>query len=149
VAPKLAAAITAERAGDTATAATLYDIVVTVDPSYVGAARGLARCRAAGGDVAGALAAYDRVPVAHRAHADAQLSAVELLIASGQFQQAGQRLTALNGLDERRRLGVEAELYEGVVRALSTGSLKADARSNVGNRPLTERSMRLGLEAAL
>jgi serine/threonine-protein kinase PknG len=149
VAPKLAAAITAERAGDTKTAAALYDIVATVDPSYVEAARGLARCRAAGGDVAGALAAYDRVPVAHRAHADAQLAAVELLIASGQFQQAGQRLTTLDGLDDRRRLGVEAELFEGAVHALTSGTLRPDATTSVGNRPLTERSLRLGLEAAL
>src|SRR5204863_3907830 len=44
VAPKLAAAIAAERAGDQAGAAALYDAVVSIDPSYVGAARGLARC---------------------------------------------------------------------------------------------------------
>jgi serine/threonine-protein kinase PknG len=149
VAPKLAAAITAERAGDMKGAAALYDTVVSVDPNYVSAARGLARCRAASGDVAGALAAYDRVPVAHRAHADAQLAAVELLVASGEFQQAGQRLGALSSLDERRRLGVEAELYEGAVRALASGKLKPDPRASIGNRPLTERSLRLGLEAAL
>ena len=73
-------------------AAALYQIVVAVDPGYVGAARGLARCRAAAGDVAGALAAYDHIPPTHRAHAVAQVEAVRILVTAGHFADAAGRL---------------------------------------------------------
>ena len=63
----------------------LRDRSSAVDPGYVAAARGLARCRAAPGDVAGALAAYDRIPATHRAHAGAQID-------SGAHAQRGRPL---------------------------------------------------------
>ena len=149
VAPKLAAAVTAERAGDLAAAAALYETVVSIDPSYVAAAQGLARCRAAAGDVAGALAAYGRIPVTHRAHAEARVEAVRLLIRSGRFQEAAEQLTTADGdLDQHRQLAVEAELFEAALRALASGAAKPSS-ARLRNRPFTERGLRLGLEDAL
>jgi serine/threonine-protein kinase PknG len=150
VAPKLAAAITAERAGDLAAAAALYDTVATIDPNYVAAAQGLARCRAAAGDVAGALAAYARIPSTHRAWAEAQVEAVRMLIRAGRFQEAAEQMAAVADLDQRRRVEVETELYEAALRAVTAGTPSPNgATRTLGDRPFNERGLRLGLEDAL
>ncbi len=148
LAPKLAAAAAAEGAGDLATAAALYQLVVTVDPGYVTAARGLARCRAAAGDVAGALAAFDHIPATHRAHAVAQVEAVRTLVAAGHFADAAGRLGALP-VDPRHRAELEADLYESALAALAAGSLATAKGDRLGGRHLDERGLRLGAEDAL
>ncbi|MGI8807307.1 MAG: tetratricopeptide repeat protein [Acidimicrobiales bacterium] len=150
VAPKLAAAVAAERAGDVAGAERLFETVVSIDPNYVAAARGLARCRAATGDVAGALAAYGRIPTTHRAHATAQIEAVRMLTGAGQFQQAAEHLSAITDLDPRRRHQIEAELYEAALRSVAgSGQPSASPGPSLNGRPFNERGLRLGLEAAL
>ena len=149
VAPKLAAAVTAERAGDLAQAATLYDTVVSIDPNYVAAAQGLARCRAAAGDVAGALAAYDRIPSTHRARAEAQVEAVRMLIGAGQFREAAEQLSSVTDLEPRRRVEVEAELFEAALHSVTNGTPPPAGARTLGDRPFNERGLRLGLEDAL
>jgi serine/threonine-protein kinase PknG len=148
VAPKLAAATVAEGAGQLPVAAALYETVVSIDPNYVAAARGLARCRAAAGDAAGALAAYGRIPTTHRAHADAQVEAVRMLIKAGQFHQAAERLGATAEVDEQHRLEVEAELFEGALHAVAAGRAPQGGPALDG-QPFSERGLRLGLEDAL
>jgi len=148
LAPKLAAAAAAEGAEDLAAAAALYQVVVAVDPGYVTAARGLARCRAATGDVAGALAAYDRIPTTHRAHAAAQVEAVHTLVAAGHFVDASGRLAALP-VDSRRQAELEATLFESALAALSAGALVPSRGDRLGGRELDERGLRLGAEEAL
>jgi serine/threonine-protein kinase PknG len=142
-APRFAAAIAFERADNLAAAAALYEAVVTTDPSYIGAARGLARCKAGSGDVAGAVAALDRIPATHRAHADAQVTAIRTLIHAGEFDDAARRLGQSPNLD------VEAELYEGALAAVQSGKLLEKSSDRLAGRPVTERSLRLGLEDAL
>jgi serine/threonine-protein kinase PknG len=149
VAPKLAAAFTAERAGDPARAAALYGTVVTIDPNYVAAARGLARCRASAGDVAGALAAYDRIPSTHRAQSTARVEAVRMLIGAGQFTQAADHLAATTDLDQPHRLEVETELFEAALRVLNGPGAASAPKQPIQGRPFTDRGLRLGLEAAL
>ncbi|MDQ6727904.1 MAG: serine/threonine-protein kinase PknG [Actinomycetota bacterium] len=149
VAPKLAAAITAERAGEVAAAAALYETVVTIDPNYVAAAQGLARCRAAAGDVAGALAAYERIPATHRARSEAEVEAVRMLIGSARFQEAAEHLAAAADLDQRRRVEVEVELYEAALRAVGARVPATGGPRTLGDRPFTERGLRLALEEAL
>jgi serine/threonine-protein kinase PknG len=141
VAPKLAAAVAAERSRDLAGAERLFRTVVSIDPNYVAAARGLARCLAAFGDVAGALAAYGLIPTTHRAHAAARIDAVRMLSAAGQFQQAAEQLAAITDLDVRRRYEIEAELYE--------AALRSGKPQSVNGKPLDERGLRLRLEKAL
>jgi serine/threonine-protein kinase PknG len=80
LAPKLAAALAAERAGWTARAADLYDVVSSVDPSVTSAAFGLARCRLALGDVEGAVAAYQRIPAGSSAYQAGQIAAARVLV---------------------------------------------------------------------
>ena len=62
LAPKLGAAMAAELAGDPAEAAGLYQLVAVVDNGYVTAMFGIARCRAALGDIDGAVAWLGSIP---------------------------------------------------------------------------------------
>ena len=150
VAPKLAAAITAERAGQLDVASRLYDTVVQVDPSYIAATRGLARSRAAAGDVTGALAAFDRIPTSHRARAAAQIEAVRMLTAAGRFAEAETRLAHAT-LDGGRRAQLEAELFVAARHRLTDGAGQAGVAfpPSLGGQPFTVRGLSLGLERAL
>lgn len=147
LAPKLAAAIAAERAGNVDAAAVLYDIVSTVDPSYVGAATGLARCRLKANDLPGALAAFSRVPSTHRAHGEAQLAAVRALVGAARFAEASQIL------EQARTAGREAaqldvELFEAALAGLTSGSVKAQPSVTIRGQKLDEPGVRHGLERA-
>lgn len=146
--PKLAAAFATEQAGSHDVAAWLYEVVVGVDPSYVAAARGLARCKARAGDVVGELAAYDRIPPTHRAYAAAQLDAVRTLIRADRYPDAGTRLDRLE-VDDLSRAQLEVELFEGAVDALKGRRLRPSAAASVIGCPFEERSLAFGLEGAL
>lgn len=148
LAPKLAAGLAAERSGLLATAAALYGVVAAVDPTYIAAASGLARCRMGVGDVDGAMAAYDQIPKTHRAYATAQLEAVRTLIGSGQHVRAGERLERLD-VDELRRAQLKVQLFDAALEALLAGTLAPSPSTDLGGRPLDERNLRLGLEEAL
>ncbi|HEX2047940.1 MAG TPA: tetratricopeptide repeat protein [Acidimicrobiales bacterium] len=147
LAPKLAAAIAAERAGDVERAAALYDVVSTVDPSYVGAATGLARCRLKAGDVPGALAAFSRVPSTHRAHGEAQLEAVRALVGADRFAEAGQVLERLQAAG-REAAQLDVELFEAALRGLTSGAVKPQPSVVVRGQRLDEEGVRQGLERA-
>ena len=147
LAPKLAAAIAAERAGNVAAAASLYDVVSTVDPSYVGAAIGLARCRLKSGDVPAALAAFGRVPSTHRAHGEAQLAAVRALVGADRFAEAGQVLERIQAAG-REAAQLDVELFEAALSGLTTGTVKAQPSVTVRGQPLDEPGVRQGLERA-
>ncbi|HVL04438.1 MAG TPA: tetratricopeptide repeat protein [Acidimicrobiales bacterium] len=147
LAPKLAAAIAAERAGNVEAAAALYDIVSTVDPSYVGAATGLARCRLKAGDVPGALAAFSRVPSTHRAHGEAQLAAVRALVGAARFAEASQILEQVQAAG-REAAQLDVELFEAALTGLTSGSVKAQPSVRVRGQTLDEEGVRMGLERA-
>ena len=83
----------------------------------MGADTGLARCRLAAGDVAGALAAYGRVPVTHRSYADAQIDAALALIGQARFTDASAVLDRLD-VDEVRKTRLEVNLLEAAVTAV-------------------------------
>ncbi|HET6950281.1 MAG TPA: tetratricopeptide repeat protein [Acidimicrobiales bacterium] len=145
LAPTLAAAVAAERAGHGGAAAVLYDLVSSVDPSYVAAVAGLARCRVAAGDVPGALDAYNRIPRSHRAYAQSQLDAVRTLFAAGRYDEASARLATLD-VDERLRVEITIEL---VTRAFDDARSGPPPGRSFNGRPLTERTARGELERSL
>jgi serine/threonine-protein kinase PknG len=147
LAPKLAAAIAAERAGQGEAAARLYDVVSTVDPSYVGAATGLARCRLKAGDVPGALAAFSRVPSTHRAHGEAQLAAVRALVGAARFAEASQILEQVQAAG-REAAQLDVELFEAALAGLTSGSVKPQPSVTVRGERLDEAGVRQGLERA-
>ena len=73
LAPKLALALACERGGEGDIAEGLYRTCASTDANYVApAAFGLARIRAARGDVAGAVQALDLVPSTSRSYPEAR-----------------------------------------------------------------------------
>ena len=116
LAPKVALGFAAEAAGDAAAARYYFQLVWTVDRSYVSAGFGMARACLAGGDRVAAIAAVAAVPETSSHHAAAQIAAVRLLVAGGaglsaaDLSQADTRLGRL-GLDDndprRHQLAVE------------------------------------------
>jgi serine/threonine-protein kinase PknG len=124
LAPKLALGVACEYAGEVGAAAEWSDAVSQTDPGYTSAAFGLARCRLAMHDRAGALAAYDRVPDSSSAHLDAQIARIRCL--SGGDPSIDDLLaagTSLDGLalEGEQHLRLALRLLEAGLRLAATG----------------------------
>ena len=153
IAPKLAIGLASECAGDHADAARWYEIVSRSDPSTTSASFGLARCRLALGDRAGAIAAYERVPDTSSGYLDAQTARVRFLSARGNgvaptlddLFAAGAILAQLT-IDDAQRDRLTADLLEAALDLTMAGRAPdRDGRVLLGHR-LHERDLRLALE---
>jgi len=130
-----------------------YDVVSRTDPSYTAATFGLARCRLATGDRAGALAALERVSASSSAYVDAQVARIRTLLGDERnggpelvdVHEAAEALAALP-IDPERRTALDAELLAAALALVTSGSVEPDHSVFVLERPLTEREVRLGLE---
>jgi serine/threonine-protein kinase PknG len=162
LAPKLALAFAAEAAGGEAglrAARHYFQLVWTVDRSYVSAGFGTARAYLASGDRVSAIAAVAAVPETSSHHAAAQIAAVRLLVAGGtglsdaDLQQADQRLGRLS-LDDTdpRRHQLAVEILRAALDWVSDGPA---APARAGGQPAAERilgcepnerALRFGLE---
>jgi serine/threonine-protein kinase PknG len=152
LAPRLALALAAEAAGDRVTAARYYQLVWTVDRSYVSAAFGLARVRLAAGDRPGAIAAIAAVSPTSSHHLAAQIAAVRIQLARpdghagltpGDLQAAGARLGQLT-LDAGRQQQLTAEVLQTALGTALAGQLAGSGQ--LLGCELTERALRFGLE---
>ena len=105
LAPKLALALACERGGEPAIAEGLYRTCASTDANYVApAAFGMARIRAARGDVAGAVAALDLVPSTSRSYPEARrLRAVQLYESGQGLPALAQAMDSLQGVPWSRR----------------------------------------------
>ena len=103
LAPKLALALACERGGEGDVAERLYRTCASTDANYVApAAFGLARIRAARGDVAGAVAALDLVPSTSRSFPEARrLRAVQLYESGQGLPALAQAMDSLQGRPPR------------------------------------------------
>jgi serine/threonine-protein kinase PknG len=153
LAPKLALAFAAEAAGDRPTATRYFQLVWTVDQSWVSAAFGLARTRLAGGDRAGAIGALGAVPARSSHYLAAQIAAVRLhvtpdpgqaLVSADDVQAAGSRLSRLNLDDEARQLHLTGEVLKAALDCAAAGQ-SLGSGSLLGCAP-DERALRFGLE---
>jgi serine/threonine-protein kinase PknG len=153
LAPKLGLALAAENADQVGDAASWYEIVSRIDPSFTAATFGLARCRLAAGDLDGTLAAYQRVPDSSSAYLEAQVARIRCLSSAGnavpptleRLIQAGSILEGVQ-LDAEQRARLSAEVLE---PALSLTQHDGDQRrATLLGRPVAERDVRLGLEGA-
>ena len=142
VAPKLALAFAAEAAGDLPAARHYFQLVWTIDRSYVSAGFGTARAYLASGDRVSAIAAVAAVPETSSHHAAAQIAAVRLLVASGaglsvdDLHQADQRLVrlSLDDNDPRRHL-LAVEILRAALDWVSDGTaVPQRAGRTVGGR---------------
>jgi serine/threonine-protein kinase PknG len=153
LAPKLALAVAAEYSGEQADAAVWHEIVSRTDPSYTTATFGLARCRLACGDRAGALAAYDRIPESSSSHVEAQTAKIKCLLEYddghepeiAELQAAGASMQALS-LDGEQSALLTADLLRSALHLLENGRVAEDPDLRLAGHPLTEQDVRLGLE---
>ena len=159
LAPKLALAFAAEAAGDVPAARYYFQLVWTVDRSYVSAGFGTARAYLASGDRVTAIAAVAAVPETSSHHAAAQIAAVRLLVAGGaglsgaDLRQADQRLGRLSLEDnDPRRQQLAVEILRAALDWVSAGPASARgggaqpaAERILGYEP-NERALRFGLE---
>jgi serine/threonine-protein kinase PknG len=153
LAPKLALALAAEHGGQLDAASHLFDLVSRVDLSFTTAIFGLARCRAAAGDRAGAVEAYRRVPQTSSMYVEAQSAVARALIApvggaapgTDELVEAGRVLERLP-LDGEQRAALSREVLEAALGLFERGTLPPQAGVTVLGRPLQEHDLRLGLE---
>ena len=149
LAAKLALALACERGGEGEIAEGLYRTCASTDANYVApAAFGMARIRAARGDVPGAVEALDLVPSTSRSYPEARRLRALQLYESGQGLPAlAQAMDSINGvqLDPRERGELTAQILE---RAISeVGKDGASGGIKVGPYAASEDSLRDGLEA--
>jgi serine/threonine-protein kinase PknG len=128
LAPKLALGMCAEIREDWSGATRWYGLVSTTDPAYTSAAAGLGRVRAAAGDRAGAVDAFDRIPSTSAAWSAGQVAAVRALLAHNATAGAATAddLVHAAGLIDRLRLATE-EAAELRVQVLSQALTSAQA----------------------
>jgi serine/threonine-protein kinase PknG len=150
--PKLALGFAAEEASDHAGAARYFDLVWTVDRSFVSAAFGLARARLRAGDRAGAIAALTSVPPTSSHHVTAQIAAVRLRVSP----DSGQRFVSANDLGEADRGLSRLTLDPAITYQVTAEVLRAALDRVLARQPMdrgqllgcetNERSLRFGLE---
>lgn len=157
--PKLALGFAAESGGDLAMARRYYQLVWTVDRSYISAAFGLARTCLAMGERPAAIAALAAVPDTSSHHAAAQIAAVRILvsgrgISADDLRQADGRLGRLP-LDDARRQQLTLEILHAaldwVAAAGSPGTVPRAGGDPVASERIlgcepNERALRFGLE---
>jgi serine/threonine-protein kinase PknG len=150
LAPKMAVALAAERAGDPARAGELYDIVLTVDDSWVSAAFGLARCRRALGQFDDAVTALERVPTTSAVYIDAQMAVArarvgaDTAVDAADIDAAAAIIDRLL-LDARTRVQMQVEVFERVLQTLPAAAPGGLPPTLFGT-PVDERSVRRALE---
>ena len=151
LAPKLAAGLAAEAAGDREAAARYFRVVWTTDHTYVSAAFGLARASFAAGDHSGAVAVLAAVPETSSYYISAQMAAVRARttgrdaagLALADLNDAADRLERLE-IDASRREWLGAEILNAALIWLNAGKAASDGR--LLGCEMTERALRLGLE---
>jgi serine/threonine-protein kinase PknG len=165
--PKLALGMCAEILGETEAAARWYDLVSTTDPAFTSAAAGLGRMRAAAGDRAGAVTAFDRIPPTSAAWPAGQVAAIRALITpsagGGRPVPTADLVQASRLIDGMRLAAAEAaalrvEVLSQALRAAQAGqplpvavlggqpTAGAASGASAANGSAGERRVRLALE---
>ncbi|HLY83070.1 MAG TPA: tetratricopeptide repeat protein, partial [Acidimicrobiales bacterium] len=150
LAPKLALALACERGGQPDVAEQLYSVCARTDASFTPpAAFGLARIRAARGDVAGALDALDLVAPTSRAYVDARRRRASLLATSRQSLDA--LAAAIDSIanvsiDPRDRQALVVEVLESALAEVRRSG--PHPSTTIAGIPAGERDLREGVERA-
>ena len=149
LAPKLALALACERGREGGIAEGLYRTCASTDANYVApAAFGMARIRAARGDVSGAVQALDLVPSTSRSYPEARrLRALELYESGQGLPALAQAMDSINGvqLDSRERGELTAQILEKAIAEVNKNGAKTGVL--VGAYEAEEDTLRDGLEA--
>jgi serine/threonine-protein kinase PknG len=149
LAPKLALALACERGGEGDIAERLYQICASTDANYVApAAFGMARVRAARGDVPGAVQALDLVPSTSRSYPEARrLQAVQLYESGHGLPALAQAMDSISGvrLDPREQSELTAQILERAIAEVGKNGSKTDIK--IGPYRASDETLRDGLEA--
>ena len=149
LAPKLALALACERGGEGAIAEGLYRTCASTDANYVAAAAfGMARIRAARGDVPGAVQALDLVPSTSRSYPEARRLRARRLYESGQGLLAlAQAMDSISGvrLDSREQSELTAQILERAIAEVDKNGSKSDVK--IGPYAADDETLRDGLES--
>ncbi|MBR7834617.1 protein kinase [Actinospica durhamensis] len=153
LAPKLGIAVAAELAGLTSDALRYYQLVWSVDRSYVTAAFALARLRISARDHAGAVDVLGQIPEVAIQRTAAEIAAVRTRLDSPGFAdwadpaelaRLGERVEAL-GLDGEAHESLKCEVLAGALSWRLHDETEAADQSLFGAR-LTEDGLRTALE---
>jgi serine/threonine-protein kinase PknG len=153
IAPKLGIAVAAEQAGQLSDALRYYQLVWSVDRSYVTAAFALARLRVSAKDHAGAVEVLGQIPEIAIQRTAAEIAAVRTRLESPGFADWADP-AELNRLGERvDALGLDGEAHESLVCEVLLGALtwRLQDLTTVTDQPLfgaplTEDGLRAALE---
>ena len=155
LAPKLALALAAEMAGDLAVAKRFYALVSQVDPAYVSAIFGLARCAQGGGDRTAAVEALERLQPSSALFPQARVTAVRALLAGQPGPPERRHVLAAAAivesltLDERDLEQLRQEVYRAGLVEVTRRRDQPDGATTLLGQPMAERPLRLGLETIL
>jgi len=149
LAPKLALALACERGGEGAIAEGLYQTCASTDANYVAAAAfGMARIRAARGDVPAAVQALDLVPSTSRSYPEARRLRARQLYESGDGLPAlAQAMDSISGvrLDPREQSELTAQILERAIAEVDKNGSKSHVK--IGPYSADNETLRDGLEA--
>jgi len=149
LAAKLALALACDRGGEGAIAEGLYQTCASTDANYVAAAAfGMARIRAARGDVPGAVQALDLVPSTSRSYPEARRMRARQLYESGAGLPAlAQAMDSISGvrLDPREQSELTAQILERAIAEVKKNGSKSDVK--IGAYSADDETLRDGLEA--
>ena len=155
LAPKLAVALNAEMAGEWDTAIRYYDLVSKVDPSYVSAIFGLARCKMQNGDRASTVSAYQLIPASSNFHAQAQMAIIRALI---RLKPAPPGIEELRSVDAAMKTLkpegltyhlLATDVFLAGIDQLETKKLPPDPKTTLLGKKLELNDLRTGAESAL
>jgi serine/threonine-protein kinase PknG len=150
LAPKLALAYACEASGEFGVAEAMYLVCSRTDANYTApAAFGLTRIRTAAGDVDGALAALDLVPLTSRAFVEARRQRAALLVASDRgLDSLAQAMRSIESVtvDPLDRAQLTASVLDAALREVLEHGPSRTTR--IAGLPAEERSLRGGLEKA-
>jgi serine/threonine-protein kinase PknG len=153
LAPKLASAVAAERAGETDEAIELYERILAIDPQWVSAAFGLARCHRARADEPAAVAALQRIPRQAAAWTDGQGAVATLRLDAARrgdpaaLADAERALTVV-AADPAKRSELTVSLLASMLDGVRSGAIRPSGGATVLGTPVAERDLRFALEKA-
>lgn len=155
LAPKLAIALSAEKAGDFPFAIKMYDLVLRSDPSYVSAAFGLARCLLHQNKRNEAVTALEQVPQSSSLFTRSRVEVARILTSRDKSQPGMNELknaaTVVEAiaLDGMERYQLNKRVLETALHLLTTQALAPTSTVTILGQPLEEVKLRLGLEKVL
>jgi serine/threonine-protein kinase PknG len=144
LAPRLGLAMAAELAGDVKAAELYYNRVATIDPALASAVFGLARCRLALGDAAGAAKAISALPPSHSMYTESRFALARAYMAADpdSLAKAAEVLAAIK-TDSPTLHELAAELLAKTIALLEGKQIPANPTQRMLDQPLTARALRL------